>query len=406
MSTRIKPHKLFPIALVIYEMIAYLANDMYLPALPQIRHDLAITTHAAQLTLTMWFLGFASSSLILGPLSDRWGRRPILFIHGYIFLLATLLCSLTSNLLSFLIARFFQGSVVCSITTAGYSSIHESYDSLDAIKILALMGSIIILGPAFGPLVGSAILAALNWRWIFIFLFLSGSAALASLWFVMPKNYLAANRKPLALKVISKNYLTILMNPQFILNLLVFCLAYLAMIAWIVLGPFLVIQHFQYKTSSFSLLQALIFSAMIIATWLIKYFSEKIGIHRLVKTGLVIALAASVFAIILTSIFPANLLALVLPLSSFILGSSLAFFPLQRVAIESCHEPMGARMAILSSLMSLFAVIGSFIISHAFTGSLLWFAGLLLSLSLASIFSYSFSRYLHAVNEKKRNLFK
>jgi MFS family permease len=134
MLDNIKPHKLFPIALVIYEMLAYLTNDMYLPALPQISHDLAIHQHAAQLTLTAWFFGFASSSIILGPLSDRWGRRPILFIYGFIFLLATAVCALTSNIVIFLIARFFQGSVVCSITTAGYSSIHESYNTSDAIK--------------------------------------------------------------------------------------------------------------------------------------------------------------------------------------------------------------------------------------------------------------------------------
>ena len=394
MQTSFKPHTLFPIALVIYEMLAYLTNDMYLPALPQISHDLAINQHMAQLTLTAWFFGFASSSLILGPLSDRWGRRPILFIYGLIFLLTTAVCALISNIVIFLIARFFQGTVVCSITTAGYSSIHESYNTMDAIKILALMGSIVILGPAFGPLVGSTVLQILDWRWIFGVLFFSGLITLFVLWLITPESNPVEHRKPLALNVIGKDYLAIIRNSQFMLNILVFCFAYLGMIAWIVLGPFLVINEFHYGASIFSLLQAIVFSAMILATQIIKYFSEKIGIKRLVKWGLLMSLLASFIAIFFTLLFPRNIFALVIPLSGFILGSSLAFFPLQRVAIEACTEPMGARMAMLGTLMSLFGVAGSLVLSHLYNNTLFWFAVLLLVLSLATIFCYGLSQQL------------
>ena len=68
---------IFPILLVLYEIATYLSNDMYLPALPDMMRDLSLTTQQAQWTLTTWFIGSAFLPLVLGVVSDRYGRRPV-----------------------------------------------------------------------------------------------------------------------------------------------------------------------------------------------------------------------------------------------------------------------------------------------------------------------------------------
>src|SRR5579883_2704724 len=73
---------IFPLLLVLYEISTYLSNDMYLPALPQMMADLGLSAKEAQLTLTTWFLGEASMPLIMGIISDRLGRRPVLLMGG------------------------------------------------------------------------------------------------------------------------------------------------------------------------------------------------------------------------------------------------------------------------------------------------------------------------------------
>src|ERR1700722_8603518 len=93
---------LFPFILVFYEIIHYLANDMYLPALPILAKELKISTHVAQMTITTWFLGAASMHLILGPLSDRIGRRPVLLSGGILFIVSTFYCAMTSDIRFFL----------------------------------------------------------------------------------------------------------------------------------------------------------------------------------------------------------------------------------------------------------------------------------------------------------------
>lgn len=148
----------FPILLVFYEIATYLSNDMYLPALPQMMRELSLTTEYAQLTLTTWFLGQASFPLITGVLSDRFGRRPILLIGGLIYIATTIYCAVADNFYALFIARFLEGGMVATMLVPGYSCIHELYKQVEAVKILAFMGGISVLAPAFGPLLGGFVL--------------------------------------------------------------------------------------------------------------------------------------------------------------------------------------------------------------------------------------------------------
>ncbi len=374
-----KLSSLFPFFLVFYEVTNYLANDMYLPALPQITTYLHTTIQSTQQTLTIWFLGTASLSLFLGPLSDRLGRRPVLFAGGFLFILSTWFCMTATNIYMLLIARFFQGCAVCFVVTAGYASIHEIYDHIKAIKILATMGSITVLAPAFGPLLGSIILQSFSWRWIFGIQLIWALIALVALWFLMPESNPKKNRHSLHWKKLLSNYFVVLSNPIFMRNTLMFCLTFLGMIAWIAAGPFLVITKFHFSTLAFGIFQAMIFGSLIIGAQVVNYLVKKIAANRLIDWGLAISLVGAILAFFLTLFFPHILLGLVVGLMIFTFGASLAFSPSHRIAIEACSTvPMGARMAVFSTLMSLFGFIGGLIVSLTYTGTLLWFGVLLL----------------------------
>lgn len=373
---------LFPFLLVFFEIITYLANDMYLPALPMLAADLNVKAHMAELTLTAWFLGSASLQLILGPLSDRIGRRPVLLGGAVIFTTATLVCTLTANINILLIARFFQGCSVCAVVTAGYSSIHESFDTFKAIQILALMGSITVLAPAFGPFFGAVILQWLSWRWIFGILFILGLIALLLLWWIMPESNLPENRDAFHLKTIVKNYKTIICNLTFLYNTLLFCLTFLGMIAWITLGPFLVINTFHYNPLMFGVFQVLVFGCLIVGAQIVKHLIDRVGIQPLINVGLIIIFAGSIIGVISTLLFPHFLWGLIISLMIYAFGASLAFSPSHRVAVESCNEPMGARMAIFSGMMALFGVLGSLLVSLTYTGSIRWLSSLLIVTAL------------------------
>src|SRR5687767_13683065 len=121
-----KALRFFPFIVIFFETTLYLSNDMYLPCIAIIANDLSLTQNQVQATLTFWFMGASCLQLILGPVSDRFGRKKIVMISCVFFVLASIACALSFNLLTFLIARFIQGAAVCSLLAA-YAAIHELY---------------------------------------------------------------------------------------------------------------------------------------------------------------------------------------------------------------------------------------------------------------------------------------
>ncbi len=168
MSLNKKITLLFPLSLILYELPLYLSNNLFLPALPEITKSFHITNATTQLSIAFWFLGASAFQVILGPLSDHYGRKKILLSGGILFICVTLLCSFTHSINWFLAGRFFQGVVVSTILIAGYATIHEFMEREQAVKTISWMGSITILAPALGPLLGGVLLQWINWRELFI----------------------------------------------------------------------------------------------------------------------------------------------------------------------------------------------------------------------------------------------
>jgi Bcr/CflA subfamily drug resistance transporter len=372
---------LFPLLLVFYEMATYLTNDAYLPALPAMVNDLAISQHLAQLTLTTWFAGSASMQLILGPVSDRYGRRPVLFIGGIIFVLSTIVCAATSNIGVLLFFRFFQGATVTSMIVAGYTTIHELFDHAKAIATLAWMFSITVLAPAFGPLFGAVILHFASWRWIFWLLALWGGVVLLFLFFKMPETNIRGKDSVMNLKQILKQYKNILLNLNYMRASLSFCFLFGALIAWIAAGPFLIITTFHRSTFEFGLLQVLVFGSYIAGTRFVKPMLKKYSTAFLIRVSLSIAVTGGALSL-LTLYYSQSLSVIIIALMLIAGGTGFASPLLNRTAMESSQEPMGSRMAMYSTLMGLFCIVGSGLISAFYDGTLVAFAAILFVFTL------------------------
>ena len=387
-----KPLLFFPFILVFFEVINYLSNDMYLPALPALTKDFNISMHTAQMTLTVWFLGTASMQLFLGPLSDRIGRRPVVLGGGLVFIGSTFYCAFTPHIYFFLLARYLQGCAVCAIGTAGYSAIHVCFEQRDAIYLLAIMGSITILSPAFGPLAGSILLYWLSWPWTFGVLGILAVIGWILLWRWMPESNPAGKSHRLPWHKIGQNYSAIFFTPRFTLNMLILCCISLTIIAWIATGPFLVVDKFKFNTWYFSLFQILIFSSLMLGAQIVRHFAKKIDLQLLINTGLFFVLIGGGLAFILAALLPQFLYGLIFSLMLLTFGFSLMFGPLQRIAIEACIEPMGARMAVLSSLLSWFSFMGGMLVTISYDGSLLWMGKLLLGAAILACILRFFTR--------------
>ncbi|OIZ99570.1 hypothetical protein BEV13_05520, partial [Rickettsiella grylli] len=370
---------IFSLLLICYGIICYLAVDMYLPAMPSVVRDLDITITLAQQTLTAWFLGASTFYLLLDPISDRFGRRSTLLIGGVLFITATWMCAFAETIRILLIARFMQGAAITTFNTAGYAALQETYPRKQAVQMIALVNSVVLLAPAIGPLLGGLFLQWLPWRWIFIFLALSASILWFGLCFIMKETQTTTQRLMFEWSQIFSNYQLILKNKAFMLNLVIINFNNLVKVAWLVSGPFLIVHHFKLNTLFFGLIQLLLLASQLLGVHFRKRMHH-VEINRLINHGLKISLFSSVLAFSLSLVFPHDFIGLIISLMIFSFGTALAT-PLQRLCIEASPEPMDERMAVYFTLISLFCTISSLLFSFTYTGHLFWFTSLMVVLS-------------------------
>ncbi|MBP0448300.1 multidrug effflux MFS transporter [Kitasatospora sp. RG8] len=144
-----------------------LTTDLYLPGLPTIAGDLAVEPAAVQLTLTFSMFGVAAGQLILGPLSDRFGRRPPLLVGLVVYTVASVVCVFAPTLPVLVAARFVQGAAGAAGLVIGRAVARDRFQGIAMLRFLASVSLISGLAPILAPLVGAQLLRVTSWRGTF-----------------------------------------------------------------------------------------------------------------------------------------------------------------------------------------------------------------------------------------------
>ncbi|MCS5711381.1 MFS transporter [Candidatus Berkiella aquae] len=374
------PHRFFPIFFILYEFACNLSNDLYLPAMPEIAATFSTEVSAIGLTIAAWLAGNASFQWLLGPLSDRFGRRTVLFSGGILFLMATFFCAIASNLGFMLIARFAQGIGVCSMMIAGYASIHESYSDRDAVKILAWITSISIIAPMVGPLLGGLLLQWTNWRWLFGTLLLVAIIALAGLWVVMPfSQHDAAALNP---KRMFHDYRQLLQNKLFLLRCGTLGLIYTSLIIWITASPEILIEQYHLSTVQFGLSQCPVFGCYIIGAQLGQKLIDRYDGQILIRRGIQISILGA-FGLLVTVIgFSSLVWGIIGAMSILVLGAGLTCAPLNRACFQSSTLNKGITSAMFYTILMVTGTMGSLLVSLSFMANTLNLMSLLVSFAI------------------------
>ena len=155
------------------------AVDMYMPAMPTIAREFHAPTAAIEHSLASYFLGLAVGQAVVGPLSDRFGRKLPLLIGLVLYVVGSLACALAPGPLTLDTARFFQATGGCAGTVLARACVRDIYPPGDASRIFAQMLLILAVSPLFAPLFGGWMMLVADWRWIFWGAGGTGAAGLA-----------------------------------------------------------------------------------------------------------------------------------------------------------------------------------------------------------------------------------
>ena len=198
--------------LAMLSALAPFSMDMYLPAVPSMGSDLAASTASVQMTVAVFIFGIGSGQLLFGPLSDRFGRRAPVLIGVLLYVVATVGCSLASDVGWLIGLRLLQGLGVCAgqvIANAILADLHEPRE-------LARLSSLIVIvsgvAPMIAPLVGGAVLDILGWRAIFLTLAGYGVIVLMAVAWLIPETRSAAAMAQSRRESALKSYLLIVRN--------------------------------------------------------------------------------------------------------------------------------------------------------------------------------------------------
>src|SRR5215813_9387910 len=164
-----------------------ISTDLYLPSLPGLARYFDVSVADAQLTLSSFLIGLATAQLIYGPLSDRFGRRPVLLIGLAIYVIASIVCMLSPSVPVLVVARFVQAVGACVGPVLGRAIVRDVHGREGAARVLAYMSAAMALAPAIGPILGGFLEEWFGWRINFLVLVLFGSSGLFMAWQILPE---------------------------------------------------------------------------------------------------------------------------------------------------------------------------------------------------------------------------
>jgi len=271
-------------------MLQPLSTDLYLSSLPNLASDFAVTPAAVQQTLSLFVFGFGSAQLISGPLSDRYGRRPVLIGGLSVYLLSGVACALAPSLDWLVAARFVQAIGCCTAVVVARAIIRDAYSPAEGARVLAKASSMLSLAPILGPILGGYLQVAFGWRAAFVTLAIAGTMVWIAAWRSMKESNTKPNPDAMRLGNLFSTYLGVIRTPAFWAYALPGAISYAAIFVFISGTPFVLIRVLGVPTQYYGYLFAFGVCGYLGGTLICRRLLGKIGIDRVLALGTTIGL--------------------------------------------------------------------------------------------------------------------
>ena len=366
---------------------AMMSTHLYTPSMPHLSDYFQTTPAVVKLSLSLNALAFGCMQIVYGPLSDRFGRRPIMLIGMVGFSLASLICALAQSISQLIIMRVGQGLFSAAEAVLVYAIIHDYFEDADMVRALAIYGMTVALAPATAPIIGGYIHVFLGWRFNFIIIALIGGFTTLLILRVLPETS-TPQGADIQLSNILRDYGNLLGNQQFMNYAIMTGAGSGFIMAIVTSGPFILISYLGVPVQYYGLFMLGPVSAYIISNLITRQLVGRFDMVTLLKTGIGIAAigAISLAAMVYSDHVSIAGLVSIFSLTTFGLGPVWAIAPMK--ALNTTDRPTGIASAMINTVPMIMGALAALSLSIFHDNTARPLAGTIMGLLLIAVISY------------------
>lgn len=339
-----------------------LSMDMYLPALPEVTGALHASAATVQLTLTACLAGMALGQLVVGPMSDKWGRRRPLLAGLLIYILATAVCAFAPTVELLIGFRLAQGLAGAAGIVIARAVVRDLYDGMDMARFFSTLMLISGVAPIVAPLIGGQVLRVTDWRGVFYVLTVIGIALTVLVWLKLPETLEPGRRHGGGVGQALRTMRGLLADRVFSGYMIVGGFTFAALFAYISASPFVIQEIYGASPQTFSLLFGVNSVGLVVVGQINgKILVGRVSLDKVLGTGLaVITLAGLALLLMTTGVFgPVGLVPVAVALFVLMSAMGVAMPNTNALALMRTPHAAGSASALIGTSSFLIGAVAS-----------------------------------------------